>query len=519
MTVSLKLIVSNRGALKGKYGDGLAQVVAAVSRMVAADKARGITTELAFVDDAATMKAAGGSAVDRPGNASKVKRAVDALYRKRKPDYVMILGSVDVVPHVRLTNPMADDDDDDAVPSDLPYACEQAYSLSPSKYLGPTRVVGRLPDAVGATDPGPLVALIDRAASAAPRPASEYLPPFGASTDTWKESSKASMRAIAGTTASLALVPPDGTGWSKARLKHRLHFFNCHGGTADARFYGQKGNSYPIALTSTELADDALEGAVVGAECCYGAELYDRSLANGVAPICETYLAQGAYGFFGSTTVAYGPPDGNACADLVVQTFLRRTLDGASLGRAALEARQEFVAGRAALDPVDLKTLAQFVLLGDPSVQPVAVGAQPHSMAEGATEADAASVSHGVPESAGLANALRRIRRGVSANLGPALTLSTPVAQRVKKPRLSAGVRAALDAAVGRAEMTRPRTSTFAAPLDGGSLRFHLVVGRVDAPQGGPESAHAGPAVRRTIAVRVTELDGQVVSVQTLESH
>jgi hypothetical protein len=46
-------------------------------------------------------------------------------------------------------------------------------------------------------------------------------------------------------------------------------------------------------------------------------------------------------------------------------------LDGASLGRAALIARQRFVQQTAELDPVDLKTLGQFNLLGDPSVHPV----------------------------------------------------------------------------------------------------------------------------------------------------
>lgn len=46
-------------------------------------------------------------------------------------------------------------------------------------------------------------------------------------------------------------------------------------------------------------------------------------------------------------------------------------IEGASLGRAALAARQQFVQGTAQMDPIDLKTLAQFCLLGDPSVHPV----------------------------------------------------------------------------------------------------------------------------------------------------
>ena len=111
---------------------------------------------------------------------------------------------------------------------------------------------------------------------------------------------------------------------------------------------------------------------MVAAECCYGAELYDPAVADGHAGICNTYLAEGAYGFFGSSTIAYGPPEGNGQADLICQYFLERVLPGASLGRAALEARQRFVrAGTRCSIRSDLKTLAQFSLLGDPSIHPV----------------------------------------------------------------------------------------------------------------------------------------------------
>jgi len=35
----------------------------------------------------------------------------------------------------------------------------------------------------------------------------------------------------------------------------------------------------------------------------------------GQAGICSTYLADGAYGCCGSTTIAYGPSEGNGQAD------------------------------------------------------------------------------------------------------------------------------------------------------------------------------------------------------------
>src|SRR5262249_37497201 len=46
---------------------------------------------------------------------------------------------------------------------------------------------------------------------------------------------------------------------------------------------------------------------------------------------------------------------------------------GASAGRACLQARLDYVLGKGGtLKPTDLKTLGQFILLGDPSLTPVA---------------------------------------------------------------------------------------------------------------------------------------------------
>jgi Aspartyl/Asparaginyl beta-hydroxylase len=43
------------------------------------------------------------------------KEAIDAIFNHREPDYLMILGAPDVVPHQRLINTLKDDDDDDGV--------------------------------------------------------------------------------------------------------------------------------------------------------------------------------------------------------------------------------------------------------------------------------------------------------------------------------------------------------------------------------------------------------------------
>ena len=59
--------------------------------------------------------------------------------------------------------------------------------------------------------------------------------------------------------------------------------------------------------------------------------------------MCNTYLANKAYGYFGSSTIAYGPSTTNDQADLMCQSFLKQVLAGASLGRAALQARLDYI--------------------------------------------------------------------------------------------------------------------------------------------------------------------------------
>ena len=68
----------------------------------------------------------------------------------------MILGAPDVVPHQDLANPAfaPPDDPDQFAYGDVPYACDAPYSTRPEDFVGPTRVVGRLPDLTGGSRPG-----------------------------------------------------------------------------------------------------------------------------------------------------------------------------------------------------------------------------------------------------------------------------------------------------------------------------------------------------------------------------
>jgi hypothetical protein len=127
-------------------------------------------------------------------------------------------------------------------------------------------------------------------------------------------------------------------------------------------------------MNTKDLTGKISKGTVVAAECCYGAQLINATNSGGGTQlsISNNYLLNGALGFLGSSTIAYGPVDSNDQADLVCAYFFSSVLKGASTGRSLLEARQQYLSRSGPhLDPVALKTISQFYLLGDPSLQPV----------------------------------------------------------------------------------------------------------------------------------------------------
>jgi hypothetical protein len=121
---------------------------------------------------------------------------------------------------------------------------------------------------------------------------------------------------------------PSGTGYPQGQPRTRIHFINCHDSPAAPEFYGQHGDEYPKSLTTKATEGQILEGTVAAVECCYGAELYDSFTLSIDKPLCQSYLQHGSYGCLGSTTIAYGPEDTNAQADLICQFFIVQVLNG-----------------------------------------------------------------------------------------------------------------------------------------------------------------------------------------------
>ncbi len=524
-----KVIITNLAALKKKYGvAGLKRIKAAIKALIAADKARGFQTTLTALDSAEAMKKVKGKKVADAKDPAQNKAAIDAIYRALVPDYVMLLGALDVIPHQDLINPVFSpgNDDDEYAYGDLPYACEAPYSPKVKDFVGPTRVVGRLPDLTGGTDPAYLLGLLATATGWISRPAADYSGDFAISAEVWKKSTALSVQRLFGASGTVQLAPPGGPAWGASLLAKRPHFINCHGASADPQFYGQKGNSYPVSHQAARLAGKIAEGTVVAVECCYGAELYDPLLAGGQAGICSTYLAEKAYGYFGSSTIAYGPAVGNGAADLICQYFLRRVIAGSSIGRAALEARLEFAGGAAELDPVDLKTLAQFSLLGDPSIHPVAASTPHAVMAAPGTKGPAAK---GLAAAIANAAAARTDRRRQLLSRGLRIGASQPCAVKLAKAKPAGPLMAALKKLAAQLDIPDPdflafKIETPAAPK--GTKPLSLKAGP-KAMMAAPDGFHVVSGSRNVSALKTPqivamvakEVGGKIVSYREMHGR
>lgn len=139
-----------------------------------------------------TMKKAGGKPVKNASDPRENTEAMDTIFKFYNPHYVMILGVPDVVPHQDLDNPAhsSGGDDDDHAWGDLPYACDAPYSRDPARFVGATRVVGRLPDLFGASEPSYLISLLKTASNYKRLTPNEYVGYLALSAEVWQGSTR-----------------------------------------------------------------------------------------------------------------------------------------------------------------------------------------------------------------------------------------------------------------------------------------------------------------------------------------
>lgn len=255
---SNKLIVTHRENLVAKYGvAGVAAIDQAVAKLVAADADRGIRSHYVHLDDADEVKLYQSKKVSKAPAASSCKRVIDKMCSVLTPDYIVLLGADDVIPHFRVPNPTQSvkGDTDGEVPTDNPYAASPAFNAkSRASYLVTDRVVGRIPDVPGANDPQMVLAYLESAATARPLDLTDFALDLLVCCDTWQRAGRLCVTEIARQDADLNLAPPADTDPAfPERYAARLQMIKCHGAPLDSHFCGQKGKQYPPVLHSAAL--------------------------------------------------------------------------------------------------------------------------------------------------------------------------------------------------------------------------------------------------------------------------
>ena len=551
---SIKLSITVKANLEKKYpAAARARLDATVAAWIKADGARGIRTVHLAIDDAADMKPYHVPALKGTATADKIKKTLDALVATLSPDYIVLFGAGDIVPHFSVQNPSrSKEDDDPSVPTDNPYACSAKFDRKKVKsYLVPDRVLGRIPDVPGDPDPSWLERYLTQARGWKPKPGSAYKKGFYVCTATWRQAGESCVETLKVKKSDLLIVPPVGRTSARVKTQQRglRHMIKCHGMDFDSTFYGEDTNEkakdlFPEALRSPDLKGHAKKGAVIGAMCCYGAGLFDpsnkRAVHAGEPPISSQYLRLGAHGFLGSSTIAWVGFEEMMCADWIVTSFLKGATGGASLGRAALEAKQDFLRWiqqqGATPDAADKKTLIQFMLLGDPSIHPVVDTASPAGpKPAGRTTAHrtAAIAAAAVP---------RQMRRVARHQLGTLLRSDLPVwktSRSTPSKQAAAAAQALIASVPDGAPRTRPSRWTeqivHAAPAGAPPLAPTRVAAALRRPARGVAAAprvatgktyqyywmtrHKDGGVRRISLVTVeTDEAGQVISRRVVVS-
>jgi hypothetical protein len=415
------------------------------------------------------------------------------------------------------------DDPDEFAYGDVPYACEAPYSQQPQDFVGPTRVVGRLPDVTGEKDPAYLTGLLNVTAKYKPANHQSFMKYFAVTAQIWEASTQLSVTNTFGDAKDLQDVPPRNFKWKPTLLNRLAHFFNCHGASDASQFYGQPAsgkNVYPVAMDAAYVNGKITEGTVVAAECCYGGQLYARSSVQSQIGLCNVYLANKTYGFFASTTIAYGPAKGNGQADLMCQYSMRGVGSGASLGRAALQARQRFVRTASPPDPSDIKTLAQYNLYGDPSITPVMVA-----------QADMAATASKGKALFDAARVERKDRRRQLFKQGKHIA-DTEIVPRRSRARATQGVTKSLrarardlgwdDGNMLSFTLRHPTGSKSALPQalgDPGSPTAYHVLFRRRSDAEKKASERSGPKITSIVALIGKEVKGKLASVTEIHSR
>jgi hypothetical protein len=363
----MNLVISSRGSIERFYGpDGFAAVRAALDDYVSSTAA----SVLAFVDDDESMALFGLGPMPATASGS-ILGAIRSIHRLLPAiESIFIVGNDHIVPYWQFANPVTDRgvDPDWTVYSDNPYG---ALTDTFDAYVAPSLAVGRLPDALN----GRLDDFVAAIAACAANHRNRRIASGSAAVVNaeWFEATRA---VIATLSPPVSAWPAPGfqLGAGNRRDIDRAYlYFNLHGFVADPAWKGfddRRGQFFTVA-TPDSFDRAEVSGSIVFAENCYGALTAGKTIQSS----CALKLLREGATVVGATGLAFGshiaPNVLLENADLLAQQFFTHACASmAPIGTALVRAREAYRndGATSAANAFKQKTLLQFTLLGDPSL-------------------------------------------------------------------------------------------------------------------------------------------------------
>ncbi|MEY3989425.1 MAG: hypothetical protein RI985_506 [Chloroflexota bacterium] len=389
----IHMLLANRSALVRRFGMAASkQIDQSIQQLSQVLRQQGMTVCAGYIDDPVDL-AVGDIRVNQPvATDAMAIRDMVRIFAERlqtrglEVATLLLIGGDDCIPFHRLHNPIPDDEK--TLLSDNPYACDD------SGYLIPQRIVARIPTGDD-NDPRLLLTILHTMTSY--HASAHHEGRLGFDLGAWLRIRNADGNDLARGIAAEVWHAPSREILHKQLTKrmlsdHEVLYINLHGASGMPHFYGQAENSWgaatalPIAITPDHMSVSTVGGTILLSEACYGAELLGRTTENSI-PLRA--LSNGALAFVGSTVNAYGSAQTPLLgADLLFERLTHHMAHGLPVGLALHFARLEFAQTmydrQGFLDDVDMKTLIEFILLGDPWV--ALKGNQAHASIKHSTE-------------------------------------------------------------------------------------------------------------------------------------